>query len=107
MGLTERIASRRVGGACDCPPRVLGVARSRATFRPMWVSKISEIIGSSSESFEAAASAVVKRASRTLQGIRGIDVLSKTVRVEKGEIVEFRVRLRLVFDLAPHSEQHW
>jgi len=73
----------------------------------MWVSKVSEIIGSSSESFEEAARAVVGRADRTLRGIRGIEVAGKSIKVDEGEIVEYRVRLRLIFDVAPRIEQHW
>ena len=73
----------------------------------MWVSKISEIIGSSPESFEAAAAEVVARANRTLRGITGIEVLDKRVKVEDGQIAEYRVRLRLSFDVAPHIESHW
>ena len=73
----------------------------------MWVSKISQIIGSSPTSFEDAASAVVCRANRTLRGVNGVEVLDKSIKVEAGRIVEYRVRLRLVFDLAPHMDQHW
>ncbi|MCR9094530.1 MAG: dodecin family protein [bacterium] len=73
----------------------------------MWVSKISEIIGSSPESFEAAAAEVVARANRTLRGITGIEVLDKRVKVEDGQIAEYRVRLRLSFDVAPRGEIHW
>jgi flavin-binding protein dodecin len=73
----------------------------------MWVSKVSELIGSSSESFEDAARAVVERAHRTLRGITGIEVLAKTCRVDDDRIVEYRVRLRLVFDVASPLRQHW
>lgn len=73
----------------------------------MWVSKVSEIIGSSPESFEAAARAVVERANRTLRGIRGIEVLGKSIRIEHDEIAEYRVRLRLIFDVAPQTAEHW
>jgi flavin-binding protein dodecin len=73
----------------------------------MWVSKVSQIIGSSTTSFEDAANAVVERAQRTLQGISGVEVLEKSAKIVDGEIVEFRVRLKLVFDLAPHTDQHW
>ena len=73
----------------------------------MWVSKISEIIGSSPESFEAAAAEVVARANRTLRGITGIEVLDERVKVEDGQIAEYRVRLRLSFDVAPRGEIHW
>lgn len=73
----------------------------------MWVSKISEVIGSSPESFEVAAAEVVARANRTLRGITGIEVLDKRVKVENDQIAEYRVRLRLSFDVAPRSDAHW
>lgn len=73
----------------------------------MWVSKVSEIIGSSPESYEDASRRVVERANRTLRGITGIEVVDKRIKVESDEIVEYRVRLRLLFDIAPQTESHW
>lgn len=73
----------------------------------MWVSKISELIGSSSASFEDAARTVVARAHATLSGIHGIEVLEKSCKVRDDRIIEYRVRLRLVFDVVPPLEQHW
>ncbi len=73
----------------------------------MWVSKVNEFIGSSPESFEDAASAVVVRASSTLRGIRGIEVIDRTVKIEADEVLEYRVRLRLIFDMAPETSLHW
>lgn len=73
----------------------------------MWVSKVNELIGSSPESFEDAARSVLARANRTLRGITGIEVLEKRVKVEGGRIAEYRVRLRLVFDMAPETVLHW
>ena len=73
----------------------------------MWVSKVSQIIGSSPLGFEQAAQSVLTRANHTLRGITGFEVVSKTVKVEDDEVLEYRVRLRLVFDVAPESEQHW
>ncbi len=73
----------------------------------MWVSKVSELIGSSSTGFEEAARAVVERAHATLRGITGIEVLEKSCKVRDDRIVEYRVRLRLLFDVAPRLEQHW
>ncbi len=73
----------------------------------MWVSKVNELIGSSPESFEAAAREVLARANRTLRGIKGIQVLEKRVKVEGDEILEYRVRLRLVFEMAPEAVLHW
>ena len=73
----------------------------------MWVSKVNELIGSSPESFEAAARAVLARADRTLRGITAIEVVEKRVKVEDDRIVEYRVRLRLSFDMAPDAALHW
>jgi flavin-binding protein dodecin len=73
----------------------------------MWVSKVNELIGSSPEGFEEAAKQVIARANRTLRGITGIEVIEKRVKVQQGEIAEYRVRLRLVFDMAPETVLHW
>ncbi len=73
----------------------------------MWVSKVNELIGSSSEGFEQAAKEVLARANRTLRGITGIEVIEKRVKIQEGEIAEYRVRLRLVFDMAPETVLHW
>jgi flavin-binding protein dodecin len=73
----------------------------------MWVGKVNELIGSSPESFEEAARQVVARANRTLRGITGIQVVEKRVKVEGEAIREYRVRLRLSFDMAPETTLHW
>jgi hypothetical protein len=73
----------------------------------VWVSKVREIIGSSPTSFEDAAQNVLARANRTLRGITGFEVVQKRMKVEAGAITEFRVRLRLSFDVAPRTKSHW
>ena len=73
----------------------------------MWVSKVNELIGSSPDGFEEAARSVVARANRTLRGITGIEVIEKRVKVKDGRIDEYRVRLRLVFEMAPEAALHW
>lgn len=73
----------------------------------MWISKVSQIIGSSPISFEEAARSIVARAHRTLRGITAVEVVEKRVKVEEGRIAEYRVALRLHFDVAPHTEPHW
>lgn len=73
----------------------------------MGVAKINELIGSSPVGFEEAARSVLERANRTLRGITGIEVIEKRAKVEVDRIVEYRVRLRLVFDMAPETEPHW
>ena len=73
----------------------------------MWVSKVNEVIGSSPDGFEEAARSVIARANRTLRGITGIEVVEKRVKVKDGRIDEYRVRLRLVFHMAPEAALHW
>lgn len=73
----------------------------------MWVAKKSELIGSSPLGFEDAARIVVERAHRTLRGITGIEIVEKRVKVEGDAIREYRVRLRLSFDMAPETVLHW
>lgn len=73
----------------------------------MWISKVSQIIGSSPSSFEDAAQSVLARANRTLRGITSIEVIDKSIKIEDDGIAEYRVRMRLVFDVAPEIEQHW
>lgn len=73
----------------------------------MWVSKVNELIGSSPRGFEEAAKEVLARANRTLRGITGIEVIEKRVKIQEGGIAEYRVRLRLVFDMAPDTVLHW
>ena len=72
----------------------------------MWVSKVSELIGSSQDGFEAATALVVERANRTLRGITGVELLEKRIKVREERILEYRVRLRLLFDLAPRADLH-
>jgi flavin-binding protein dodecin len=71
------------------------------------ISKTNELIGASPESFEDAAQRVVARAHRTLRGITGFDVVAKRVKIDAGGIREYRVRLRLHFDMAPETALHW
>jgi flavin-binding protein dodecin len=73
----------------------------------MWISKVSQIIGSSPVSFEDAAQSIVARANRTLRGITGFDVVEKRIKIEDGDVAEYRIQLRLHFDVAPHTEPHW
>lgn len=73
----------------------------------MTIAKVNELIGSSPQGFEQAAREVVARASRTVCGITGIQVVQKRVKVQADGIVEYRVRLRLSFDMAPDTLLHW
>jgi dodecin len=63
------------------------------------VAKVIEITSSSSESFEDAIVKGVAKASESVRDIRGAYVNQQMVRVEGGEIVEYRTDLKVTFVL--------
>lgn len=65
----------------------------------MSVAKVTEISCSSPESFDAAIREGIARANKTLDEVRGAWVSEMKVDVEGGEIVSYRVNLRLTFVL--------
>ncbi len=64
----------------------------------MGVIIIREMVGSSPESWSAAAADAVSRASQTVRNIRQVDVVRHSARVEQGRIVEFLVQLKIHFE---------
>ena len=66
----------------------------------MSVAKVTEIISSSSKSFDDAVEGGIKRASKTLKGITGAWVSDQKVTVKDGKIEEYRVVLKVTFILA-------
>lgn len=63
----------------------------------MSVAKVIEISSSSQQSFEDAIRQGIKRASQTVDDIQGAWVKEQKVVVEKGEIKEFRVDMKVTF----------
>lgn len=59
--------------------------------------KVIEIIGSSSVSWEDAANKAIARASKTLEGLRVAEVVEQDLKIEEGEVVAYRTKLRLSF----------
>ena len=66
----------------------------------MSVARVTEIIASSNNSFEDAVSKGVKRASETLRNVEGAWVKDQKVVVKDGNIVEYRVVLKVTFILS-------
>lgn len=66
----------------------------------MSVAKVTEIIASSSKSFDDAIEEGVTRASKTLKDISGAWVSDQKVTVKDGKISEYRVVLKVTFVLA-------
>ncbi len=63
------------------------------------VARVSEIRASSPEGFREAVEEGIRRAARTLRGITGLEVVGKRVKVERGQIVEYRVDMKIIFVL--------
>ena len=64
----------------------------------MGVLIIREMVGTSPTSWSDAARQAVARASRTVRNIREIEVVKSTALVENGEIVEYRVQIKISFE---------
>lgn len=65
----------------------------------MTVARVTEIIASSPKSFKDAVQEGVKRASKTLDNVTSAWVQDQKVVVNKGEITEYRVILKVTFVL--------
>lgn len=65
----------------------------------MSIAKVTEVISSSSKSFDDAVENGVKRASKTLKGITSAWVADQKVTVKDGKIDECRVVLKITFVL--------
>ncbi len=65
----------------------------------MTVAKITELTCTSKKSFGDAIENGIKRATKTLENVSGAWIQDQEVVVEKGSIVEYRVRMRVTFVL--------
>jgi len=63
----------------------------------MPVGKIIELVGTSSGGFEDAINEAVRRSSKTVKNIRGVDIVAQKALVKDGKVVEYRVNLKLSF----------
>jgi flavin-binding protein dodecin len=61
------------------------------------VYRVTEVIGTSTVSWEDAARSAVDTASKTLRDLRIAEVTKLDVRVEDGKVTQFRTRLSLSF----------
>ena len=64
----------------------------------MGVVIIRELVGTSPRSWSDAARQAVTTAARTVRNVREVEVVKSGARVENGEIVEYRVELKLFFE---------
>ena len=65
------------------------------------VYRVTEIIGTSTVSWEDAAKAAVETASKTLRDLRVAEVSQLDMKVENGKVVAYRARVSLSFKYSP------
>ena len=65
----------------------------------MAVARITEVTASSTTSWHDAAVEALSRASKTLRGITGMEVVKQTAKVEDGKVLEYRITVRITFIL--------
>jgi dodecin len=63
------------------------------------VARVTEIIAGSPKSFDDAVKTGFARATKTLRGITGMRIVDFRVAVENSRVVEYRVRMELIFVL--------
>jgi flavin-binding protein dodecin len=61
------------------------------------VYKVIELVGTSSESWEKAATAAIKRASKTLRDLRVAEVSQLDMVIKDGKVESFRAKVKVSF----------
>ena len=61
------------------------------------VYKVIELVGTSSESWEKAATAAVERAAQSLDDLRIAEVVTLDLQVDKGKVVLYRAKVKVSF----------
>lgn len=65
----------------------------------MATARVTQIVSSSPKGFEEAIVDGLKRATKTLRGITGLEITKMNAKVENGKIFEYRVHLNITFVL--------
>ncbi|WP_445455751.1 dodecin family protein [Flavobacterium sp. HNIBRBA15423] len=65
----------------------------------MAVLKVIEVLSSSEKSWEDATKTAIEKASKSLKNIRSAYVQDQSVTVKNNEVTEFRVTLKVTFEL--------
>jgi flavin-binding protein dodecin len=61
------------------------------------VYKVIELVGTSSESWEKAAAAAVKRAAKTIRGLRVAEVAQLDMTMKDGKVEAYRAKVKVSF----------
>lgn len=61
--------------------------------------KVIEVLAESDKSWEDAATQAVKRASKTLHGIKSIYIENFEAKVDNNELVKYRINAKIAFEI--------
>ena len=61
------------------------------------VYKVIELVGTSTDSWEKAAAAAIKRASKTLRDLRGAEVSLLDMSIKDGKVESYRAKIKVSF----------
>lgn len=61
------------------------------------VYKVIELVGTSSESWEKAAAAAIRKAAKSLRDLRIAEVAQLDMQIDDGEIVAYRAKIKVSF----------
>jgi hypothetical protein len=86
----------RAGGSCLTTRRRAHMAR-KAKQTDGGVYRVTEIIGTSTVSWEDAASSAIEAAAKSLRDLRVAEVSKLDLKVEDGKVVAYRARVSLSF----------
>lgn len=67
------------------------------------VYRVTEVVGVSSESWEAAARNAIETAAGTVRDLRVAEVVKQDLTIEDGSVRAFRTRLAISFKYEPHG----
>lgn len=62
--------------------------------------KVVELVGESKESWDQAVKNAVHEATRTIDNITGVEVYNMTADVKDGNLIEYKVNVKLAFGIA-------
>jgi flavin-binding protein dodecin len=93
----NRLGARADAGATEtCKSRMLRRRRKEVRMAD-GVYRVTEVIGVSGESWEAAARNAVETAAKTVRDLRIAEVVRQDVSIENGSIKNYRIRLAISF----------
>jgi len=65
------------------------------------VYRVTELVGTSSTSWEAAAKSAIETASKSLRDLRVAEVVRQDMTIENGKVTKYRIRLNVSFKYEP------